>query len=711
MAVAVGSPVASEPGVNHSPSLVTPDIIELPEERDVVITLNGEDVDGDGLKYSILGGTDHAVFDIAPEGRISFKSIPDFESPADVGGDNVYEVSVQVSDGSAVASAELTVVILDVVEGRVVDDPIAGAQVFLDLNHNYRLDSDEPRGVSDTNGYFAFDRQTNNGATDVNVIALGGKEVGSEFPLATMALFSDFSQASSGFITLSPITTMLTSIDDHTTKAEFLQAMGITQSVSAIYAEDVWAAALAGNSGAQNSQRINHQLALLLMVIECLIEMQIEPNGVQISKALGDSLVALSLTGNPSLSDSTDVQSILMSAVADIDSASLPDAAVLAVIANAAADINGLLGSEKINPTVALVSMVKQVARTQLVSSIKSLLLNEITVQDFIAQTRIATLFADVDPGVGYMDTDGDGLIDLLDSDSDNDGVPDLLDAFPAMPGESTDTDGDGVGNNTDTDDDGDGISDSNDAFPLDASETLDTDGDGVGNNADTDDDGDGVADAEDVFPLNSSETEDLDGDGVGNNADLDDDGDVMPDSSDAFPMDAAEFADTDGDGVGNNADTDDDGDGVIDSLDAFPLDAAETLDTDNDGQGNNADVDDDNDGAADIIDAFPLNPSETMDSDGDGIGNNSDTDDDGDGIADSNDSSPLDANETLDTDGDGIGDNTDTDDDGDETPDTADAFPLDATEAFDTDGDGIGNNADSDDDGDGVAISMMPTL
>jgi hypothetical protein len=56
-----GSSNESEPGVNNSPSLVNPGIIELPEERDVVITLNGSDEDGDGLKYSILGGTDHAV--------------------------------------------------------------------------------------------------------------------------------------------------------------------------------------------------------------------------------------------------------------------------------------------------------------------------------------------------------------------------------------------------------------------------------------------------------------------------------------------------------------------------------------------------------------------------------------------------------------------------------------------------------------------------
>ncbi|MAD95828.1 MAG: hypothetical protein CMB99_00730 [Flavobacteriaceae bacterium] len=45
-------------------------------------------------------------------------------------------------------------------------------------------------------------------------------------------------------------------------------------------------------------------------------------------------------------------------------------------------------------------------------------------------------------------------------ADSDNDGVLDSADAFPADPNEWLDTDGDGVGNIADTDDDGDGVSD-----------------------------------------------------------------------------------------------------------------------------------------------------------------------------------------------------------------------------------------------------------
>jgi hypothetical protein len=64
------------------------------------------------------------------------------------------------------------------------------------------------------------------------------------------------------------------------------------------------------------------------------------------------------------------------------------------------------------------------------------------------------------------------------------------------------DTDGDGVGNIYDTDDDGDNVTDARDMFPLNISEWIDSDLDGMGNNIDPDDDNDGIPDLEDAEPL-----------------------------------------------------------------------------------------------------------------------------------------------------------------------------------------------------------------
>ena len=79
------------------------------------------------------------------------------------------------------------------------------------------------------------------------------------------------------------------------------------------------------------------------------------------------------------------------------------------------------------------------------------------------------------------LDTDSDGVIDLMDSDDDNDGIPDSVEG-------DTDSDNDGIPNRLDTDSDGDGISDITEG-------AGDTDGDGTPNYLDEDSDGDGVPD------------------------------------------------------------------------------------------------------------------------------------------------------------------------------------------------------------------------
>ncbi|MFD2176104.1 M64 family metallopeptidase [Veronia pacifica] len=216
---------------------------------------------------------------------------------------------------------------------------------------------------------------------------------------------------------------------------------------------------------------------------------------------------------------------------------------------------------------------------------------------------------------VCVIDTDGDQRSNFIDNDDDGDGVVDTEDMFPLDSTESVDTDLDGIGNNTDQDDDDDGYNDDQDQLPLDPSDFQDTDGDGIGNKADTDDDNDGVPDSDDVFPLDPDESVDTDNDGTGNYRDTDDDDDGVPDTEDAFPLDPQESVDTDQDGMGNNRDTDDDEDGVPDVEDAFPLDTSESMDTDGDKVGDNTDVfpmdptewqDSDGDRVGDNADAFP---------------------------------------------------------------------------------------------------------
>ena len=47
-----------------------------------------------------MGGDDPAKFSITGGGELSFLAPPDFETPTDANGDNVYVVTVQASDGA-----------------------------------------------------------------------------------------------------------------------------------------------------------------------------------------------------------------------------------------------------------------------------------------------------------------------------------------------------------------------------------------------------------------------------------------------------------------------------------------------------------------------------------------------------------------------------------------------------------------------------------
>jgi len=74
------------------------------------------DVDGAPAQFS-LSGTDAGLFNInAATGEVTFKVSPDFEEPADAGGNNVYDFSVNAFDGTATTSQAVAVTVTNVAE-------------------------------------------------------------------------------------------------------------------------------------------------------------------------------------------------------------------------------------------------------------------------------------------------------------------------------------------------------------------------------------------------------------------------------------------------------------------------------------------------------------------------------------------------------------------------------------------------------------------
>jgi hypothetical protein len=93
-------------GSGGAPPLITSDgggdtaSRSVAENQTAVTTVTATDPDSSSLLYSIQGGADAARFSIgSASGVLTFRTAPDFEAPADSGGNNVYDVNVNVSDG------------------------------------------------------------------------------------------------------------------------------------------------------------------------------------------------------------------------------------------------------------------------------------------------------------------------------------------------------------------------------------------------------------------------------------------------------------------------------------------------------------------------------------------------------------------------------------------------------------------------------------
>ncbi|HEY6816567.1 MAG TPA: PQQ-dependent sugar dehydrogenase [Croceibacterium sp.] len=82
-----------------------------------ILTVTAADPDGGALGFSISGGADAALLQITPAGALSFRAPPDFEAPGDAGGDNVYDVTLAVSDGQASAAQALRVTVTNNASG------------------------------------------------------------------------------------------------------------------------------------------------------------------------------------------------------------------------------------------------------------------------------------------------------------------------------------------------------------------------------------------------------------------------------------------------------------------------------------------------------------------------------------------------------------------------------------------------------------------
>lgn len=103
-----------------------------------VTTVAATDADANTtLAYSIAGGADAAKFSIDNiTGLLSFIASPNFEAPTDVGGNNIYDVNVQVTDGALFDTQSLAITVTNVNEAPAITSNGGAATAVIDIAEN-----------------------------------------------------------------------------------------------------------------------------------------------------------------------------------------------------------------------------------------------------------------------------------------------------------------------------------------------------------------------------------------------------------------------------------------------------------------------------------------------------------------------------------------------------------------------------------------------
>jgi hypothetical protein len=628
-------------------------------------------------------------------GDLTFSSIPDFENPTDSDQDNSYSVSVRATNSTASSSISITVNVTNVFEmtGRIIDGPVANAQVFADLNCDYALSASEPTVTSNEDGFYqlaSFSNDQIEAGCEVKLLSVGGEDIATGTERPSLVLMTALSDLASETAVLTPISTLLASIEEDEEETQLLGALGLNSIVKTDIASlDPWLGSKDEDADraqlSQAIQRLNLQLASISDAVMALV---VEDSSASESLITASSAVAQAISNTlvktqeqtsaqVSLSDRSLVSELLSEAVIqaqvaieELESGESFDrvaaelkaeakeellSSVISELASATALVNEILSDQSVDPTSELAVATAKTVQNAIVSEASAvadqlnvLLQSDASSSEIIEQLEEATsaLSSALDTSalleivegnggsLGEIDTDKDGIFNLVDDDDDNDGVADHLDDFPLDPAASLDTDGDGSPDdwnegktaadstsdptlNLDDDDDGDSVLDNVDNCPLVANAAqLNTDGDTSGNACDDDDDSDGKLDTADNCPLiSNSDQLNSDGDASGNACDEDDDDDGALDSLDNCPLvNNPDQADLDQDNLGDACDSNDDredtdGDGWFDLEDNCPtLRNADQQDTDSDNAGDTCDTDDDGDGVLDVDDTAPLN-------------------------------------------------------------------------------------------------------
>ncbi|MEO1239803.1 MAG: putative Ig domain-containing protein, partial [Pseudomonadota bacterium] len=161
--------VLLEPVDNAAPEFSSLGAQSAAENQLAAAQVTAVDPEGSDVTYAIAGGSDAALFTIdAATGLVSFLTAPDFEVPSDSDGDNVYDVTVEATDGVIAVTQDVQVTVTDGDEGPTIT---SAATVVADENQLVAttVTATDPEnapllfalaGTGADDAFFAIDAQT-----------------------------------------------------------------------------------------------------------------------------------------------------------------------------------------------------------------------------------------------------------------------------------------------------------------------------------------------------------------------------------------------------------------------------------------------------------------------------------------------------------------------------------------------------------------------
>lgn len=172
--------------INHQPTITSnsgnPLTVEVAENTITVSDIDAMDTENGtetNLTYT-LSGADASKFSIDPEGNLVFIAAPDFETPDSANANNIYQVTVTITDkNGGIDTQAITVTVIDIDDTAPViaistvsmDDIINNAEANADVAISGSTDAENGQTVTVKLNGKTYTGTVNSGAWSVNVLA------------------------------------------------------------------------------------------------------------------------------------------------------------------------------------------------------------------------------------------------------------------------------------------------------------------------------------------------------------------------------------------------------------------------------------------------------------------------------------------------------------------------------------------------------------